>query len=148
MERSLMKEIGFLDHIIRKYVAHGHEPHKVFNYTQLQVIRYLFGHDGEDVCQKDLEQETGLKKASMTGCLNALEEKGAICREKARDDGRKNFIRLTEQSKRYGVEFEERGKKLESLIENNISEKDLKVFYKVADQIRENIREAENEAYL
>lgn len=145
MDRSLTKEIGYLNHMIRKYMSGDHEPHKEFNFTQFQVIGYLFRHQDEDICQKDLEAETGLKKASMTGCLDALEKKGAIIRETAKDDRRRNYIRMTDRMRKVEKDFRERNSRLDSLITKNICESDLEVFLKVMDQIRENIREAEHE---
>ena len=145
MERSITKDIDYLDHLIKKYMSKGNEPQKLYNYTQFQVIRYLFRHENENVCQKDLEAETGLKKASMTGCLDGLEERGMIRRETAQDDRRRNYIRLTDNMKQHEKMIEERGSKLDSLMTKNISENDLEIFSRVIDRITGNILEAENE---
>ncbi|MBR4469815.1 MAG: MarR family transcriptional regulator [Erysipelotrichaceae bacterium] len=145
MERSIIKEIRHMEMAVRKNLSQGKNPMKIYSYTQIEVLRYLFSHPDENVCQKDLEIVTGLKKASMTGCLNVLEEKGLIVRETAEDDKRRNYIRLTDMIKEEGAEIEARGKKLDELITMNICNEDLDAFFRVAEKIVENVDKVEKE---
>ena len=146
MERSIIKEIRHLESCIRRYMSQGNEPMKIFSYTQIQVLRYLFSHPDENICQKDLEIITGLKKASMTGCLNVLEEKGFIFRETAKDDRRRNYIRLTEMMKQKGSLFEKRGQILDEMVVQNINDEELAVFFNVIDLLIDNITKLEENA--
>ncbi|MBQ6333961.1 MAG: MarR family transcriptional regulator [Erysipelotrichaceae bacterium] len=148
MEKGILKEVIRLDHGIKKYMSHGFEVKKGLNLTQFQIVNYLLTHEGEDICQKDLEDLTGLKKASMTGCLNSLEDKDLIYRENAAEDRRRNYIRVTERLKGYGERVAQRGEELEALMLKGIDEKDLEAFYRVAERFVKNIREAEDEADL
>lgn len=141
MDRNIAKEICSLDHSIRQYVCNGYNPRKMFNMTQLQILLYLMKHKDEDVCQKDLEIETHLKKASITGSIDSLTEKGLVYRDQAEGDRRKNYIRLTDRVLKYTEDFEQRERILNRNITDRIPEKDLEVFYSVIDRIRENIGE-------
>ena len=141
MDRNITKEICSLDHSIRKYVSNGYDPRRTFNMTQFQIILYLMKHCDEDVCQKDLESETHLKKASITGAIDSLTEKGFVYRDQAESDHRKNYIRLTDKVIQYTKDFEDREKTLNRKITDRIPEKDLETFYSVIDMIRENIKE-------
>ncbi len=141
MERNIAKEICSLEHSIREYASNGYNPHRTFNMTHFRIILYLMKHRNEDVCQKDLESETHLKKASITGALNSLTEKGFIYRDQSDSDHRKNYIRLTDRVVKYTKDFEEREKTLNQKITDRIPEEDLKVFCSVIDRIRENIEE-------
>ena len=141
MDRNIAKEICSLEHSIREYASNGYNPHRTFNMTQFRIILYLMKHRNEDVCQKDLESETHLKKASITGALNSLTEKGFIYRDQSDSDHRKNYIRLTDRVVKYTKDFEEREKTLNQKITDRIPEEDLKVFCSVIDRIRENIEE-------
>ena len=143
MDRNIAKEICSLDHSIRRYVSNGFNPRKMFNMTQFQILLYLMKHRNEDVCQKDLEIETRLKKASITGTIDSLVERGLVYRDQAEEDRRKNYVRLTDRVLKYTKDFEEREKVLKRNITDHIPEKDLEVFYSVIDRIRENIREIE-----
>ena len=41
MERSVIKEIRDIDKLIGKYISDGHDPRKIMNLTQFQIIHYL-----------------------------------------------------------------------------------------------------------
>ena len=148
MSKSIAKEVMCLDHTIRKYVSHGYDQRKSLNFTQFQVVKHLLINDGKDICQKDLEELTGLKKASMTGCLNALEDKGLIMRQTAENDRRRNYIRPTEKLRAYGERIVKRSEEVDSLMMKKIDPEDLEAFFRVAERFMNNIREAEDEADL
>lgn len=145
MERSIIKQIAYLDHSIKKYIGRQNDLRNVFNLTQFQIVLYLLKHQGEDVCQKDLEKETHLKKASITNCIDALVQRGYVYRETAECDRRMNYIRLSEKTKEYADELGRSSKELDRRIAENISEEDLEAFFRVGDIIIRNIREAEYE---
>lgn len=146
MKRSVIRQVVHLDHGIKKYIGRQNDLCNVFNLTQFQIILYLLKHQGEDVCQKDLEKETHLKKASITNCIDTLVERGYVYRETAECDRRMNYIRLADKTKAYADELARSSEDLDRKIAENISEEDLEAFFKVSDIILNNIREAEHEA--
>ena len=145
MKRSIIKQIAYLDHSIKKYIGRRNDLRNVFNLTQFQIILYLLKHEGKDVCQKDLEKETHLKKASITNCIDSLVERGYVYRETAACDRRMNYIRLSDKTKAYADELGSSSRELDEKIAENISKEDLETFFRVGDIIISNIREAEHE---
>lgn len=139
MERHLTKEIKDLDNLIGKKLRSGYEPREVLNRTQLQIIFYLNKHINEDVCQKDLEIETHLKKASITGALDSLEDKDIIERKQSKQDKRKNVIILSTKALKEKDRIENRFKELETLVKKNISEKEMDEFYLILDKMKSNL---------
>lgn len=146
MKRSVIRQVAHLDHGIKKYIGRQNDLCNVFNLTQFQIILYLLKHQGADVCQKDLEKETHLKKASITNCIDTLVERGYVYRETAECDRRMNYIRLADKTKAYADELARSSEDLDRKIAENISEEDLEAFFRVSDIILNNIREAEHEA--
>lgn len=140
MERSVVKEIRDIDKLIGRYISDGHDPRKIMNLTQFQIIHYLLKHADENVCQRDLEIETNLKKASITGAIDSLVEKGMVTRIQSQEDRRVNFIRLTEQMLEFKQNFENRIAELNENIMKDIDARELESFYRVLDKIKENIR--------
>lgn len=53
----------------------------------------------QDIFQKDIEEEFGIRPSSVTGLLQALEQEGMIVREPVSSDGRLKKIVLTEKAK-------------------------------------------------
>ncbi len=145
MKKSIIKQIAYLDHGIKKYIGRRNDLKNTFNLTQFQIVLYLLKHQGEDICQKDLEKETNLKKASITNCIDSLVEKGYVYREPATCDRRMNYIRLSDKAKEYAEELSRSSEELDEKIAENISEEDLESFFRVGSIIISNIREAEHE---
>ena len=139
MERILTKEIKDLDILIAKSLKANNDIRHVLNRTQLQIIYYLNKHINEEVCQKDLEIETHLKKASITGALDSLEDKGIIVRKQSKDDKRKNVIVLSKVALKEKDRIENKFKQIELKIKKNIDEDELKQFYSTLDKMKSNL---------
>lgn len=139
MEQSLVREIRDLDIMIGKSFSKSDMPKESLNHTQIQIVFYLLRHMNEDVCQKDLEIETHLKKASITGTLDSLEDKGLILRKASQDDKRKNIIVLSERAINIKDNLEKKFQELEEQIKNNIDEDELANFFKTAEKIKNNL---------
>ena len=140
MERSVIKDIREIEMIIGDYIIKSQKYEKYINHTQMQIILYLIRHEGEDVCQKDLEIETHLKKASITGTLDSMEDKGIILRKQSEEDKRKNLIYLSEKTLNEKERIKKRINEIEEKINNNISEEELNQFYSVIDKMKANLK--------
>lgn len=140
MERSVIKDIREIEMIIGDYITKSQKYEKYINHTQMQIILYLIRHEGEDVCQKDLEIETHLKKASITGTLDSMEDKGIILRKQSEEDKRKNLIYLSEKTLNEKERIKKRIYEIEEKINNNISEEELNQFYSVIDKMKANLK--------
>ena len=139
MYKSIVRELGYLTRDINDYINNGNDLLSYFNMTQLKIINYILMHENENVCQKDLELETNLKKASITGCLDSLAERDLIKRVQADDDKRKNYIVLTDKATAYKNEFYQREIDLNNWIVENISKEELDTFFDVIRKIKENV---------
>ncbi len=140
MERSIIQELRSVEQLLKDYLGNDAVRSGKYNLTQYQIIGYLLRHDGEKVCQKDLEKETGLKKASITGSIDNLVEKGTVIRVPSTDDRRKNYIYLTDKVLNFRKQLKERENLFNDQIKGNIPEADKEAFFRVMDQIKDNIR--------
>lgn len=140
MDICLAKEIKDLDALINKKITKRYNPSDFLNNTQIQILLYLIKHKNEEICQKDLEIETHLKKASITGTLDSLEDKQMIVRKQSEDDKRKNIILLSEHASKIKNELSDRYKEIEKCMRNNISENELEQFYSTLEKMKQNIK--------
>lgn len=140
MERSILKYIKDMHILIGEKITYENDPKAYFNHTQIQILLYLIKHKNEEVCQKDLEIETHLKKASITGTLDSLQDKGIIIRKQSEDDKRKNIILLSDKALKLKDNISEKYKEIESKIRENITEEELNQFYSVFDKMERNLR--------
>ncbi|MBR0419956.1 MAG: winged helix-turn-helix transcriptional regulator [Erysipelotrichaceae bacterium] len=139
MERSIIKELRSVEQLLKDYLEIDRKPNEKYNITQYHIIGYLLKHDGEKVCQKDLEKETGLKKASITGSIDSLVEKGTVIRVPSTDDKRKNYIYLTDKILILRKQLEDKENLFNDQIKGNIPEEDKEAFFRVMDKIKDNI---------
>lgn len=140
MERSIIQELRSVEQLLKDYLGNDAVRSGKYNLTQYHIIGYLLRHDGEKICQKDLEKETGLKKASITGSIDNLVEKGTVIRVPSTDDRRKNYIYLTDKVLNFRKQLKERENLFNDQIKGNIPEADKEAFFRVMDQIKDNIR--------
>lgn len=137
---SVTKSIKNLELLINNNITSGMKPSEHLNHTQIQILVYLIKHKNEEVCQKDLQNETHLKKASITGALDSLEDRGAIKRIQSEDDKRKNLIVLSEKAINAKDKIEKRFEEIENKLKKGISKKDLDVFCEVLKQMERNLK--------
>ena len=77
----------------------------------------------------------GMEPTSLSRILKAMEDKGAICREKNPDDGRSVIIKLTD----YGKEMRKISKghviQFNETVINNVTKRDLEGFFSITSAI-------------
>ena len=77
----------------------------------------------------------GMEPTSLSRILKAMEDKGAICREKNPDDGRSVIIKLTD----YGKEMRKISKghviQFNETVINNVTKRDLEGFFNITSAI-------------
>ena len=56
--------------------------------VQTRTLTYLCCHGQQDVNQRDLERELGLKPSTVNGIVSRREEKGYLCRRSSPTDAR------------------------------------------------------------
>lgn len=139
MADNIGRKFRQIDTYINTYLNSDENSVTNLNPTHLQILRYVNRH--ENVIQKDLEEDTKLKKSSITGSLDALEKKGLIKRVQGKDDRRKNYIVLTKKAYRYQDEIVKKFARLDEIVAKGISEKELRQLEKTMDKIIENLKE-------
>ncbi len=134
-------EIRRLDHTISKAIEARVKEEGIDEITLMNgwIMRYLYENRKKDIFQKDIEKFFSIGRSTVTNIIQILEKKGYVRRESVEYDARLKKVILTEQ----GIESHE---KIEAIIGctnqrmiQGIKEEELKVFLRVANQIRENV---------
>ena len=111
------------------------------NLTHVQVRLLFFLYKSEKpIYQKDIEQYLKIRRSSATQMLNVLERDGYIVRQIAKHDARLKEIQVTDSTLLLIDVMEAHINKTEWMLRQNIDEDDLSVFFKVLDQLKENIK--------
>lgn len=136
---KISNEIRDLQFNVKSRINKIIDPNKFVNFTQYQIIRYLMININKEVCQKDLEIETKLNKASITGALDNLEEKGLVLRKQSLEDKRKNIIAVTDKSKKLIGIYETAVEEVDNKMIEGISEEELNTFLNVINKMNKNL---------
>jgi len=130
------------------------------NLTHVQIRLLVFLYKSEKpIYQKDIEQYLRIRRSSATQMLNVLERNGYIVRVIAKHDARLKEIQITDSTlllTKHDARLKEiqitdstlllidvleaHMNKTECMLRKNIDESDLSVFFKVLDQLKENIK--------
>lgn len=111
------------------------------NLTHVQIRLLVFLYKSEKpIYQKDIEQYLRIRRSSATQMLNVLERNGYIVRVIAKHDARLKEIQITDSTLLLIDVLEAHMNNTECMLRKNIDESDLSVFFKVLDQLKENIK--------
>lgn len=139
MDMVITEKIKELHNLLCKSIEVWEKKANI-NSTQYQIVVYLMNHKDEEVCQKDLEQETHLKKASITGTLDSLEEKDIIIRKPSDSDKRRNIITLSERVENNISLAREKALELENTLQNILTDEEKESFVKMIDKMIKKIK--------
>ncbi len=112
-----------------------------FSGAQIRVLHYLLDHQDqkEEIFQKDIEEEFGLRPSTATVLLQGMEKKNLLIREPSAQDGRCKKLTPTAQAAKYReILFSEINELTEKLT-RSIAPDDLKTWQEVTKQIIKNL---------
>lgn len=137
------KLIHELDNILyRNMLAIG----KRYDYDQLTVmngwiLHYLSMNEGKEVFQKDIENEFGITRSTVTGIIKLMEQKGFITRISVPKDARLKQLVLTDMGRKYEEQMGSQMRQDNLQLQKNITEEEMETFLRVIDKIKQNVKE-------
>ena len=139
MSRYIGKEIREIQQLIHRKIefSKDEQPAKLTN-VQIQVLLFIYKQD-QPIFQKNIEQYLTIQRSTATQILNVLEREGYITRERIEEDGRMKQIITTEKTLVLIDEMKDFRTETELLLQQNIPEEELDIFFKVVEQIKENL---------
>ncbi len=123
----------------RKYTNKGVSP------IQGMIVKYIIDktNNHEEVFQKDIQSTFRLRRSTLSGILQTMENNGLIKKESSKSDLRSKKIIITNDSNDLYDDIIEKLNNSESVMKNGISKNELDIFYKVSNKIIENLKENE-----
>ena len=111
-----------------------------FSGSQGKALHFLLAQR-DDVFQKDVEEEFGIRPSTATELLKQMEKSGLITREAAAHDNRLKKIVLTEKALQYKKQVIDDLTALDETLVKGISQEDLEVFLRVVEKMMDNLSE-------
>lgn len=140
MSRKIGKEMREVQQLLhRKYELKKEQQSEKLTQVQVHVLMYIHRHDGQ-VFQKDIEQHLKVRRSTASQILNVLERESYVERMRLDSDARMKEIVVTDKTLALIDSMERHMKETESMLRVNISKDDMETFFKVIDQIKENLK--------
>ena len=107
--------------------------------TQGRVIGFIIRKNGEDVFQRDLEEEFSIRRSTATNILQLMERNGFIKRQSVDYDARLKKLILTEKAVALHKEIEKNLDETEKQVTKGISDEELALFLEIIARMKENL---------
>ena len=115
---SICQEIKAVSHIIKRKMLSAANETGIDKVTVMHgwIICYIFDNQDRNIYQKDLENEFGISRSTVTNILNLMEKKGYIQRVSVENDARLKKLILTDT-----------GKRIHSILKNTLDENEARI---------------------
>lgn len=130
--------MGKSDHIGKYVISLSHQirrtiDHQVAQYgltsVQSRIICYIYKESKKrDVFQKDIEEEFGIRRSSVTNVIQLLEKNCFLCRESVLEDGRLKKLMLTEKGIEVQCSVMQSIERVEQMLTDTLGEEEKKHF--------------------
>lgn len=104
------------------------------------VLDHLCSHSASDCFQRDIEAHLGVRRSTVSRILTLMEHNGLIIRESVPEDKRLKKLCVTEKGLQLHELVQQARAKLELRITQNIPDEDMAVFFRVLEQMQNNLR--------
>lgn len=136
-----------LNHMITKNLTYHVKAAGIDEITLMHgwIMRYLYENREHDIFQKDIEKTFSIGRSTVTNIIQLLEKMGYVRREFVEHDARLKKVILTEKGVKNHESIEALIIKLDGMLEENIGEDELEMFFKVTDKIKKNLEKQKME---
>lgn len=107
---------------------------------QGMTVGFLYSHKGKQVIQKDMEKNMFISKSTASGLVKRMVKNGLIYTTPSPEDARVKCLKLTNHALDIMHEIDQEATETEAVLRKGIDDDDLKVFFKVLKQIKENTK--------
>lgn len=145
--KAIGPEIHMLNHMITKNLTYHVKAAGIDEITLMHgwIMRYLYENREHDIFQKDIEKTFSIGRSTVTNIIQLLEKMGYVRREFVEHDARLKKVILTEKGVKNHESIEALIIKLDGMLEENIGEDELEMFFKVTDKIKKNLEKQKME---
>lgn len=143
MKKNIARELKNLDiEIGRKMFDISKESKMSGPPSPLQagILDYLIMNKEKQINQKQLEENLGVSKTTISNALLSMEKNEMIERIQSDTDARNKEIRLTKKSENIFKEMINMFEILNKEMLKGISENEIEMFYCIIEKIKNNIR--------
>lgn len=141
------KEVGHEIHVLSNMIGRKIDEEKRqrnmgdVSPVQIWVVRYLYEHKGQEICQRDLERDFNITRSTVTGILQLMEKKGYILRVSVPSDARLKKILLTEKGEKLYHDVRDHVQSMENFLVKGMTKEEVEQLLFLLGKIKQNLLE-------
>ncbi len=99
------------------------------------VLKYLKDHEGEEVYQRDLEQNFKIRGSTVSNMIDLMEQKGLLLRAGSEKDARRKKLCLTEKAETVLATVAETIRRFEEQLRGSFEARDYDLLLRLLEQL-------------
>ncbi len=145
MDQNYGKQIHHLSRLMKKGVDHSPAKSCMEHLAGMHgwIIGYLYHHNDRDIYQRDLENDLGMSRSTVSTILQLMEKNGLITRHSVPSDARLKKLVLTDKAVKLLTEFEEDCRNLDEIALSGVSAEDRERFLEICGIMIRNLEAME-----
>lgn len=146
-EKSVCHELRVLNHMIKRRADAAIAAELGGEVTEMQgcVIGFLHHNRGRKICQKDVETQFCITRATTSKMLTLMEKNGLVTRSAVRDDARLKRLELTERAENIARQVECGLDELEARVMGDMTAEERETLLRLLGRLQENVQMLEQE---
>ena len=139
-KETILYSLKVIDNLVRKLM----DRHIVAEKQELTIMHawilgFLYNNPDRAVYQRDIEREFRINRATVSGMISLMEQKGLICRLSVSHDGRLKKLELTQLGRELHENQIRRFEALEGLLEDSLAPEELQQLFVITDKLRHTL---------
>ena len=137
--------LGYQIKSLERMIYHRHTLSATRSYvdsltgTHGWVIRYLYENKDNDIFQRDIEKNFGVRRSTVTSMLQIMEKNGLITRGSVPYDSRLKKITPTEKALELHRRISDEIDAIEAELSAGLSEEEIAAFISTIEKIKKNL---------
>ena len=139
-KETILYSLKMIDNLVRKLMdRHITADKQGLTIMHTRIVGFLYNNPDRAVYQRDIEREFRVNRATVSGMISLMEQKGLIRRLSVSHDARLKKLELTQLGRELHEKQVRRFEALEGTMEDALTPEELRQLFVITDKLRHTL---------
>ena len=139
-KETILYSLKMIDNLVRKLMdRHITAAKQGLTIMHTWIVGFLYNNPDRAVYQRDIEREFRINRATVSGMISLMEQKGLIRRLSVSHDARLKKLELTQLGQELHEKQVRRFEALEGTMEDALTPEELRQLFVITDKLRHTL---------
>ena len=139
-KETILYSLKMIDNLVRKLMdRHITADKQGLTIMRTWIVGFLYNNPDRAVYQRDIEREFRVNRATVSGMISLMEQKGLIRRLSVSHDARLKKLELTQLGRELHEKQVRRFEALEGTMEDALTPEELRQLFVITDKLRHTL---------